>query len=127
MVPSHRPSQDATPRSVLAIPALVSIGVGMTCATLLGIWIFAPAMKEFSGPTMKANTALGMVLGSAALWLLRFEHEPSRLSRRWGSVLAGAIVVIGALTCFEYSTGWDLGIDQLIADDFIMEESRRFR
>src|SRR5206468_5979093 len=71
-------------------------------------------------------TALGMVLGSAALWLLRFEHEPSRLSRRWGSVLAGAIVVIGALTCFEYSTGWDLGIDQLIADDFIMEESRRF-
>jgi PAS domain S-box-containing protein len=127
MVPSTRPTQDATPRWVLATPALASTAVGALCTILFGIWIFCPWLKVFSGHTMKANSALGLLCGSGALWLLRYEGgRHAALRKRWGSIFAAAALAIGTLTSLEYLVGWDLGIDQLITEDFIEEETLRF-
>jgi PAS domain S-box-containing protein len=127
MTASNRPAPDAIAPSVLVLPALASAAVGMVALVLLAIWIFVPEMKAFSGPTMKSNTALAFVFASSALWLVRLEGgKHAALRRRWATILAGAVIAVGAITSLEYLFGWSLGIDQLLADDFVLPESERF-
>ncbi len=62
---------------------------------------------------MKANTALGMMLGGAAMSLLSRKNVGTPL-RFWATVLAGTMIALGASTLGEYFFGWNLGVDQLL-------------
>jgi PAS domain S-box-containing protein len=113
------------PPSVEWVPLATAAIVGALASVLLGIWLLSPAMKEFSGRTMKANTAVGMLLASGALALSA--GPLAKLGKsKWGKWLAVAVLLLGAASGFEYLNGVDLGIDELLIDDFMNDESRRF-
>ena len=93
------------------------LGAGIGATVLLGWLLDIPELKSLSPQwvTMKTNTALGFVLAGLALWLKA--ADPARSGRfwRWGErLLAGVVLLIGALSLFEYLSGTDLGIDQLL-------------
>jgi len=111
-------------RSVALVPTVAAGAVGIVTAVLLAIWLLHPAMKEFSGIMMKANTALGMLLASGSLAVL--SRAAPQHNEKWGRWLAAGVLLLGTATGIEYLTGLDLGIDQLLVDDFLNEESRRF-
>lgn len=67
-------------------------------------------------PKMTANTALGLGLAGASLWLQQRE-EASRRTRRIAQMCAFVVLLLGSLTLGEYLFGWDLGIDQLLFKD----------
>ena len=85
-----------------AIGALVFFGGWM-----LGIELLKSAG---GGITMKANGALGLLLGAVSLWFLGTE---SRHGRRVGIACAALMGLLGAATLSQHLMGWDLGIDQL--------------
>jgi PAS domain S-box-containing protein len=62
--------------------------------------------------TMKANTALSLMLMGASLWTLRVANHKS--SRRIGEICAATAGLIGLLTLSEHVIGWNLHIDQLL-------------
>lgn len=67
--------------------------------------------------TMKANTAIALILGSIALWLLNKKNEKALNSKRlfWViNVLSSLVFLIGTLTLSQYIFNIDLRIDQLI-------------
>jgi len=101
--------------------AVVVLGTGV----LLAIWLFSPALKEFSALTMKANTTVGMLLAAGSLAMMA---RSPRTRQKWslGQWLALGTLVVGGATAIEYLTDSDLGIDQIFVDDFLSEESRRF-
>ncbi len=86
---------------------------------LLG-WIFdIAALKSFNidpATTMKANTAISFILVSVSLWCVQMKR-----ANQWTSRIAQGctctVLLIGFLTLIEYSTGWDIGIDQLLFQD----------
>ena len=85
---------------------------------LLG-WAFHIAMFKSVFPglvTMKANTALGLLLGGLGLSLLSREKVGSTL-RLCIASLGGVIIALGSLTLGEYFFGWNLGIDELLFRD----------
>ncbi len=63
-------------------------------------------------PSMKPNTALGLVMAGASLATLS-SVSPTPSRRATGLVLATAVGVLSGLTLAAYATGRDLGIDQL--------------
>ena len=75
--------------------------------------------------TMKANTALGLILGGTAVALLR-EKNGSALKRRLAHGFAMVMVAIGALTFCETLSGWDFGIDQALFPESPTEAGRSF-
>lgn len=92
---------------------LYAAGIG--AVVLLGWQFDAPLLKSIhpAWVAMKTNTAVGLVLAGLALWLS--SDNASRLGGRRAiavSGLAGAVVMLGLLTLFEYGSGRDLGIDQ---------------
>lgn len=108
----------------LLAPTLAAVIVGAVTASLFAIWFVHPAAKEFSGVTMKANTALAMMLAAAAVGLANQRDSPSYV--RWSRWLAAGTLLIGGATLLEYLGDWDFGIDQLLVSDFLNEESRRY-
>ena len=64
--------------------------------------------------TMKANTALALLLTGASLWLLNSNAVERTLARRVAQVCAALVALIGALTLSEHIFGWNPGIDQLL-------------
>ncbi|MFL5312118.1 MAG: sensor histidine kinase [Myxococcales bacterium] len=100
-------------------PASIAIAaVLIGTAALLGAWLLgSPSTAAVLSHTMKANTALALAAVAASLLL--------QLRGRAGAGRALALVAlsIGALTLFEYATGVDLGIDQILALDATNEES----
>lgn len=100
--------------SILSI--LVFLG---GCIVLIG-WIFdISALKSISPKmvTMKANTALCFVLTGLSLWLLQRYRLDNRLGRGIARICALVVFLIGFLTLFEYISGFNLGIDQLLFKD----------
>ncbi len=89
----------------------MGIGAAAMAGWLLGI----PALTRahHSLVTMKANMALCLMLGGAALWLLQ-DEEPGRTRRRVAQGCAAVIVLLGALTLTEHVAHVDLGIDMMI-------------
>ena len=74
------------------------------------------ACRGISEITIKANTALGFFFSGLSLILLIF--EPVSVWRRWISRILGAtVLILGTLTFAENITGWNLGIDQLLAKE----------
>lgn len=65
----------------------------------------------FNGLTMKANTAIGLLLIAAGLLLQHGAFAP-KLLHRAGQLCAAAAILLGLLTLSQYIVGWDLGIDQ---------------
>jgi PAS domain S-box-containing protein len=90
--------------------------VGM--AALAGWMLDITALKSILPGlvTMKANTALGMLLCGSALALLSFEKIP-KLVRGTTAMIAVVVIALGTLTLGEYFFGWELGIDQLLFHD----------
>ena len=91
---------------------------------LLGVvglvgWIFHVDMFKtvMAGyPSMKANTALCLILCGFSLWVGYLNRStPHRV--RIASWLATPVLVIAALTLLEYVSGLSLGIDELIFRD----------
>lgn len=100
-------------RSALAAALLVA---AIGAAALLG-WIFdVPVLRSVlpGHVTMKANTAIGMLLAATALASC---VRPAWLPLRVSGLASMAVVLIGALVLFQYVSGINLGIDTLLFED----------
>ena len=67
--------------------------------------------------SMKANTAVGILLAGLALVLMESGTPTARselVMRRIARVCAALVLLIGALTLAEYLFGWNPGLDQLL-------------
>lgn len=112
-------------KRISQILSLVVTGIGL-CG--LAGWMFGiDAFKRIHPDwvTMKANTALGLILGGTAVTLLR-EESGSALKRRIAHGFAMVIVAVGALTFCETLSGWDFGIDQALFSESPTEAGRSF-
>jgi PAS domain S-box-containing protein len=90
---------------VMAVGALVLLGWQFRIDALQRVW---PGLVS-----MKANTAVGLLLAGLALWLLL--PEQIGLKRKGlAQVCALSVAGIGLLTVAEYAYGVDLKIDQLL-------------
>src|SRR5690349_22934015 len=68
--------------------------------------------KSVYGPiTMKANTALALIVGGISLFSLTTRQKQLRLV---GQICAVFIALIGLATLSEHLIGWNLGIDELL-------------
>lgn len=91
------------------------LAAGIGAVGLTG-WIFdVPALQRLHPAlvTMKANTAIALVLAGAAL-LLQQDEKVDGVKRRLAQGFAAAITLLGLLTLSEHVFGWDLGIDQAL-------------
>lgn len=87
-------------------------------AVLAGWWLDVDVLKRM-GPglaTMKFNTATVFVLCAVSL-LFRLQSPATRQGQRIAAVCAGMVFLVAVLTLFEYVSGVDLGIDQLVLAD----------
>jgi PAS domain S-box-containing protein len=88
---------------------------------LLG-WAFDLAVFKSIVPgflSMVPNTAIGFILASLSLWLLRAERiSPWR--RRGAQAASLTLILLGALTLSEYLTNRSLGIDQFLFRERIL-------
>jgi signal transduction histidine kinase/ActR/RegA family two-component response regulator len=99
--------------------AIVVTTIG--CVVMFG-WLFdIPTLKSVLPGlvTMKANTALGFILGGLSLWLWHQKREGKWPSQTKAFNLAYyglplLVFLIGLLTLIEYYFHIDLGIDQLL-------------
>ena len=123
--PSHISRSESLPFSDTVEPQLkhftVAAAVTVTTvgALVLAGWAFEVGALKSVLPglsSMKANTALGLVLAGVALWLWADEYAPPR-QRRAGLVCAGLVTLIGLLTLSQYVFGIDFGIDQWLFRD----------
>ncbi|HWQ19139.1 MAG TPA: PAS domain S-box protein [Methanotrichaceae archaeon] len=101
----------STYRILSAAAALVGILV------LLGWALNNPALiSGFPGlEGMKANVALAFVLCSLSLWLRRGGDSRGRSA---SMALAMLVALLGLVTLMEYLFGLDVGIDQVLINDF---------
>src|ERR1041385_3104468 len=82
-------------------------------------WIWSePQLRSFlaAGAQMKPNAALCLMLLGLAL-AFRFSKVPAEYLNALSTVLALLAALIAALTIFEYSSGMNLGIDELLFRD----------
>ncbi|MBC7429804.1 MAG: hypothetical protein H7336_14410, partial [Bacteriovorax sp.] len=109
------------------IPKICSIVGFFTSSTLLLIWLVYPELKGFSATSMKANTALGLMFASLALFFLKSDPEDSpRLHLKLGYGFSLIILLLGIATLSQYLFGIELRIDELLATDFRNAESSLF-
>lgn len=93
---------------------LLSVAVAALGAAVLAGWALDIAFLTSvlpGGVTMKANTAICMLLSGMALALLSRGNVGNR-ARLFATVAACAGIAVGALSLSESFLGWDLGIDQ---------------
>ena len=103
-----RPSDWIPPASALIAGAL---GAAVLTAWALGVTLITHASP--AGVPMTPLTALGLIIGALALWLLHpLRPHPTR--RGVGDVLAGLLGALGVAVLIEHLGGVDLGIDLLL-------------
>ena len=93
--------------------SLLAAGIG---ALSFAGWVFGiPALTRLhpAWVTMKANTALCLMLAGVAIALLR-DEKVAGWRRRLAQTCAVTIIAVGALTLAEILGGWDFGIDQAL-------------
>jgi PAS domain S-box-containing protein len=108
-------------RRYTIVPLLLGVLTACLGGTVLLGWAcdIAALKSVFPGlVTMKANTALGLLLGGLALALLSRKKAGSTL-RFCIAALAGMVIALGSLTLGEYFFGWNLGLDELLFRDAI--------
>lgn len=92
-----------------------ALGVTVSCLVLAGWALDIATLKNVlpGQPQMVPNTALGFILSSVSLWLLRAGPSAAR-PRRAARVCAVFVALMSLLTLGEYASGLDLGIDRLL-------------
>jgi len=96
-----------------------SVATGLVGLIVVAGWMFDVAVLKSILPgfaTMKANTAISFMFASAALCVISGGREGPK-AERVSKGCAGVVVLIGAVTLFQYLFGVNLGIDQLIFKD----------
>lgn len=78
-------------------------------------WVFSVRLSRiFPGLNMMSpNAALGLLLAGTSQWLL-VSGERHRWRRRVAQGCAGAVALMGLLTCGEYFFGWNLNMGQFL-------------
>ncbi|MBF0344007.1 MAG: PAS domain S-box protein [Nitrospirae bacterium] len=101
---------------------ITSVLVFLTGLSVLTGWIFDIQTFKSIYPgmvSMKANTALAFVLIGITLWLLQTKRI-NRLTTLIAKTCALTVIIIGALTLFEYLLNVELNIDQLLFKDELL-------
>jgi signal transduction histidine kinase/ActR/RegA family two-component response regulator len=109
----YSPQQLVRYRAISVGCALLTLSIGMV--SLLG-WILNNESLKRIHPalvTIKANTAVCLILISTSLLLLR-DPLTSSWKRRTGQLFAILVALVGFLTLLQHLTGWNIGIDQLL-------------
>lgn len=114
------PSKRNLIKSLQYISQILSIAVFILgCLVSLG-WIFDISIFKSVLPqlvTMKANTAIALIIGAISLWLLHQKLKNKLNKKRLVltvNFFACLVMLIGLLTSIQYLFHIDLGIDQLI-------------
>jgi signal transduction histidine kinase/CheY-like chemotaxis protein len=95
-------------------------------AALLG-WILDIEVLKRVHPslvTMKANTAVCLMLSSAAVLLL--QNQPVSSTRLLVQICAAIVAIIGLITLSEHIFGWNTGLDQLLFNESQNEAGASF-
>jgi PAS domain S-box-containing protein len=104
----------STCRLTSRLAGLVGVSVGLS--VLVAGWEFHIESLKSVLPgyaPMAPNTAIGIILVGAALWLER-GGKASVAESAIGGACAGAAALAGSLTLIEYFFGWNLHIDELL-------------
>ncbi|MGV8942838.1 sensor histidine kinase [Thermomonas sp.] len=106
-------------RSGHRLHSVTGITLIMVGAIVLIGWFFDIGLLKAIRPgfaSMKATTALGLLLSGIALWRLRVTASAGSLS--WlGPACASAAALIALLTLGNYVAGWHPGLDNLLVSD----------
>jgi diguanylate cyclase (GGDEF)-like protein len=107
-------------KSLQYISQTLSVAVFILgCLVSLG-WIFDITILKSLVPqlvTMKANTAIALIMGASSLWLLNQKRKPQHREKflvLTVDILSSLVILIGLLTLIQYIFNLDLGIDQLL-------------
>ncbi|RYZ10292.1 MAG: response regulator [Myxococcales bacterium] len=105
---------------------VVAAGVaGAIGCVWLSLWLYgSPEARAFVSSRSKTNTSVSLILLALGYGLLSLSPTPAR--RRVAAVAISTAGLIGVGTSFEYLSGADLGIDQLLARDAWSAESARY-
>lgn len=124
-VSHYAPRQLALLRTLSITFASLTFSIGF--AALLG-WIFDVDVLKRIHPSlvnMKANTAICLMLVSAAVLLLQ-DTPASTIKRRIAQVFAVIVAFVGLITLSQHIFGWDVGIDQLLFHESREEAGQSF-
>ena len=112
-------------RAVSIVLSVLAFCIGG--AAFLGWVLDNPYLKRIhpSLVTMKANTAVCLMLAAAALFLIQ-DATTSTRKRRVSQVFAVIVSLIGAITLSEHLFGWNSGLDQLLFYESKVEAGRSF-
>jgi PAS domain S-box-containing protein len=93
----------------------LSAGLGIT--VLIGWALQVPALRSLlpGAVEMKANTAIGLIAISVALWATALRGDER--SRRAAAALDLLVALLGAATLCEYAFHSNFGIDELLVRD----------
>jgi PAS domain S-box-containing protein len=120
---NRRPSGSANvSQSLKSFSEIASVVVIVGGWLALAGWMFDIAILKSVVPgraTMKANTALALVLAGCSLRLWVTEQP---LARRCGQLCGALVAVIALLTLVQYAAVVDLGIDELLFQDTLSAE-----
>jgi PAS domain S-box-containing protein len=108
-------SQPLLNRVVVRTSGAILVATGML--VLLGWWLDIGLLKSLRPDlaSMKANTALALVLAGLAVAQVHRTRWPEAV---WPTVVLGTLVaLLGGLTLVEYTLGVDLGIDEILTRD----------
>ena len=121
----YSPQQLVRCRAVSISLSLLAFCIGG--AALLG-WILDNDLLKRIHPslvTMKANTAVCLMLAAAAVVFIA-DPSTSTAKRRVSQVFAAIVSIIGLITLSEHVLGSDSGLDQLLFHESIREAGRSF-
>lgn len=118
-------------RLILSFAAVSNLSAILTfMAGCIGIFINTPFVRSAIPGlvTMKVNTAVCFILAGLSLWLIQISRNTGT-NRLIALCCISLIAVIAGLTFFEYISGIDIGIDQLlihvnISSDFTVNPAR---
>ena len=100
------------------------------CIGLVGLlgWIFDNQFLKRIHPslvTMKANTAVCLMLSALSLFLIQ-DQDASTTKRSISSLLATIVGIVGLVTLSEHFFGWNTGLDQLLFHESTKEAGLSF-
>lgn len=126
------PYESQYSRGQLARWRAVSIGLSLLAfcigaAAFLG-WVLENETLKRIHPslvTMKANTAVCLMLTASAVILIQ---DPSRSTakRRLTQLFAAIVALVGLITLSQHLLGWNSGLDQLLFYESLTEAGRSF-
>ena len=120
----YPPRQLALLRTLSVIFASLTFSIGF--AALLGWILNIDVLKRIhpSLVTMKANTAVCLMLVAIAVFLL--QDTASTIKRRIAQVFAVIVALVGLITLNQHIFGWDVGLDQLLFYESKAEAGQSF-